>query len=136
VEPSASVEPSYVIAPDGTLFVDGLSPLIGLRGSQCWERNCDDTPWLIPEVAATVPPRAACSVAFADSTAIVRWSVIASPTDSPDPLGAAVILTRRDAGPPVSDVAFEGPESGDWVVMASLVAEPGDAAYFWRLSVS
>lgn len=90
------------------------------QGSGCHLGTCGDIgrvspPDLLPTIRTT--PGAPLAVSLADGSAMVGWSVVATPVGGSDADG---VLLGRTEGDPVTHGWVAAPDTGDWVIAISV----------------
>ncbi len=132
---------SFPAPPRASLQLADGSVHAGELGSVCYLDACGDSPWLPAaglQTAGLASAAEPLTVAIEDGFSFVQWS--ASYAAAEDTTGADVEpLTDGGAedGPPLGEVSFDAPPSGDWVVSVHLVYAngAGDGTYYWQVIV-
>jgi hypothetical protein len=142
---SATPNPSLAAsAPNGALAAGAAAtPVIGFRGSNCWQGVCEDVFELpgtqqLPSIVATPGDLA---FTLQDEHAFISWSAsYASDAQGERRLlgqGGADFDPDTDATLPplLRQATLPAPPAGDWVVVIQAFFEQGDALYAWHVRV-
>jgi hypothetical protein len=135
-------EPTPEAPPPASLVLADGTEHDGEIGSSCYRGACADGPWLPAPALQRVELGDADDqllIRLASGFEFVRWTArYAAAGDTQ----ADVIYPLDDGGAEdgsdlFSEVSFDAPPSGEWVLSVGLVFsdEDGDAAYYWYLVV-
>ncbi|MBA3779200.1 MAG: hypothetical protein H0X16_07880 [Chloroflexi bacterium] len=121
---------------DGHLFLGNRGPFEGRLGSYCYEGGCGDSAWIIPDRGPSATPETLYSFALGDEAEMTSFSARYAPASVAFPGEQDLRELRVATKSPARRFDFSGLPVGDWVLLASVQFEGGDASFFWRVRVT
>lgn len=126
--------------PTATLSAGG-DPVAGQPASYCYLDTCADGPWPqkgdLPELRVA-GAASELTLTLAEPARFIGWTVAygeLSNDDESTNLDSGGSSDPDAAGPDYSEVTFDGPPTGDWVLFVWLQLRGGDLSYAWHVTV-